>query len=90
MENRQTKALQNALARGLYASGSIKGVSPVDLALLAILEDGNCHASHILGKLLKDWELNQIKVRIEKEMAGTASKSKKEPEAMELPEDLLS
>ena len=48
MKLKQTKALENALARGLLASQRAGGGNPVDRAFLFLLEEGNCHAAHIL------------------------------------------
>lgn len=74
MKMKKTKALENALARAILTSNRNDGINPVDRAFLVILEEGNCHASHILGQLLKGWELYQIKARIEKELQGATDK----------------
>ncbi len=76
MKIRQTKALKNALARGILTFNRSGGSNPVDTAFLVIMEEGNCHAAHILGKLLKGWELYQVKARIEKELQNAIDNDK--------------
>lgn len=75
MKLKQTKALENALARGLLASQRAGGGNPVDRAFLFLLEEGNCHAAHILGKFIKSWESYQIKVRIEKDLESATQEN---------------
>lgn len=73
MKIKQTKALECALARGVLASQQIGGGSPVDRAFTYLLDEGNCHASHILGKFIKNWEIYYIKMKIERDF-GDATK----------------
>lgn len=75
MKLKQTKALENALARGMLAAQRAGGGNPVDRAFLFLLEEGNCHAAHILGKFIKSWESYQIRVRIEKDLESAAQEN---------------
>lgn len=68
MKFKQTKALENAIARGVFTSQQAGGGSPVDRAFLFLLEEGDCHAAHILGRFVKSGELHRIKVKIEEEL----------------------
>lgn len=66
MHIKQTKTLENVfvLARKYAEAGGFKDVS-IDHLFLAILNHESGHASHLLKKLLKDWEIRQIKGRLE-------------------------
>lgn len=75
MKFKQTKALENAIARGMFASQQAGGGNPIDRALLFLLEEGDCHASHILGRFVKNWEIYQIKAKIGKELKTSAKES---------------
>lgn len=54
MNIKQSKALENAIIRGIFASQQADCGNPADRAFLFLLEDGNCHASYILEKLTGD------------------------------------
>lgn len=75
MKLNQTKTLETALARGMLAAQRDGGGNPVDRAFLFLLEEGNCHAAHILGKFVKSWEAYQIRMRIAKETEEAARES---------------
>ena len=75
MKLKQTKALENALSRGLLASQRAGGGNPVARAFLFLLEEGNCHAAHILGKFIKSWESYHIKGRIEKDLESATQEN---------------
>lgn len=67
MKLKQTKALENALARGLLASQRAGGGNPVDRAFLFLLEEGNCHAAHILGKfIIAQFKCTESKIQMYK------------------------
>ncbi len=68
MQIRQSKTLENILTQGVLSTNGNNGCDPVDRIFLILLDEANCHATHILRKLLKDWEIYQIKVRIEQEI----------------------
>lgn len=69
MRTKQTKALENALALGVLASGR-HGGNPADWAFLTLLKDNSARLVHILERFMKDWELQQAKMRIIKELEG--------------------
>ncbi len=54
MNIKQSKALENAIIRGIFASQQADCGNPADRAFLFLLENGNCHASYILEKLTGD------------------------------------
>lgn len=66
MHIKRTKTLENVftIAHTRAQEGGFKEVS-MDHLFLAILDHENGHAANLLKKLLKDWELTQIKNRIE-------------------------
>ena len=81
MQIRQSKTLLRLLELGTseaQRSGSTALVA--DIIFLSILKEGTSHAGHILKKLLKDWELYQLRIRVERETAKTAAKIKSAPE----------
>ena len=67
MKFKQTKTLENAILHGVYFAQK-SGGSPIDRAMLYLLEEGNCHASYILERFVKGWEVYQLRMRIEKEL----------------------
>ena len=73
MRIEQTKALENAIAKGALAAYRDEGKSPVDAAFLSLLDDKDSYAYHILSKFIKSWEIYQIKIRLEKEIASPSS-----------------
>lgn len=68
MNIKLSKQLENALAKGIVASQSKGRGSPVDRAFLSLLEDGNCHASHIIGKFIKSWDVFRLRMKIENDI----------------------
>lgn len=52
MKLKQTKALENAVARGMLGVQTGGAGSPADRALICLLEEGNCHAAYIVERLL--------------------------------------
>ena len=69
MQVRQTKTLESVFKRGRQEAQRLgaKQMS-ADYLFLAILREENGHAYRILKKLLKEWELYQIKVRVERDL----------------------
>ena len=51
----------------------------IDHIFLAILRENRSHATYILSKLLRDWEIQQIYTRIERELA----RADREPERLD-------
>ena len=47
----------------------------VDHIFLAILRENHSHATYILRKMLKEWEIHQIRTRIERELSRPALKA---------------
>ncbi len=88
MQNRQSKALERLLARAAFDAEKNNYESRLqDRLFLSLLGEENCHAAHILGHLLKDWELYQIKIRIEREIEKQTQKEREDRAAFfrELP-----
>lgn len=77
MEIKQTKALQDAIAKVTALSGATGKGTPVDRALLSLLETENNHASYVLNRILKQWELCLIKDRIGQEIAKSGKNGNK-------------
>ncbi len=74
MQTRLSKLLENLIA--LAAFDAEKGnlsTHLVDRLFLIMLEQTGCHAKRILRHNLKEWELGQIKLRIEQEIERSAS-----------------
>lgn len=72
MKIKRTKILECALTRGVLAAQHVGGGLPLDRAFLYLLNEGNNHASYILGKFVKNWEIYQIKMKIEKGLGGVS------------------
>lgn len=68
MNIKLSKSLENALAKGIVTSQSKDRGSPVDRAFISLLEDGNCHASYIIEKLIKSWQFYSLKTKIENDI----------------------
>lgn len=69
MQIRQSKTLENLVTKTIFETAKDGADNhPFDRLFLALLDEANCHASHILKKMLKDWELYQVRVRIEREI----------------------
>ncbi len=69
MNIRLTKTLEGIVARAAFDAEK-NGFSDnlADRLFLKALEEEGCHAVHILRQILKDWELYQMRVRIEEEL----------------------
>ena len=69
MQIKQTKKLESVLLGGCYeARRRSSSEVTTDHLFLAILKQEESHASHVLRKLLKNWEIDQIKTRLEREL----------------------
>lgn len=68
MNIKLSKSLENALAKGIFASQSKERGSPVDRAFLTLMEDGNCHAAYVIGKFIKSWDLFRLRMKIENDI----------------------
>lgn len=68
MNIKLSKSLENALAKGIVASQSKDRGSPADRAFISLLEDGNCHASYIIEKLIKGWQFYSLRTKIENDI----------------------
>lgn len=74
MQTRQTKTLESVLLRSHYEAKQLGADSvTVDHIFLAMLKENRGHAALILSRLLKDWELYQIRLRIERDLGKVAS-----------------
>ena len=73
MQIRLSKTLHRHIELGsLEAKRSGNPQLITDIAFLSIIKEGMSHAGHILRKLLKDWEIYQLRIRIEREAAKSA------------------
>ena len=73
MHIKQTKALESVFKRGRHEAQRLGAAQiSVDHLFLAIIQEGGGHAYRVLKKLLKDWEIYQIRTRIERELGGNA------------------
>lgn len=80
MNIRLTKTLEGIVARAAFdAEKNRISDNLADRLFLKALEEDGCHAVHILRQILKDWELYQMRVRIEEELhsaqAGSVDES---------------
>lgn len=77
MQIRQTKKLENLLALAAFdAEKNNFETLLLDRVFAQLLTEEKCHAMHILSQLLKDWELYQIKIRINHEIEKDKSSEK--------------
>ncbi len=69
MQTRQTKVLEAVFRRSLYEARETgySSITP-DHITLALLKESVGHSATILSKLLKEWELYQIRTRIERDI----------------------
>lgn len=69
MQAKQTKTLEAIFNAGAHEARRrhAKEVT-MDHLFLAILKQDGGHASHVLNKVLKTWELYQIRIRLEREL----------------------
>jgi ATP-dependent Clp protease ATP-binding subunit ClpC len=73
MKNRPSQLLENLIALGAFdAEKRDYTTHLLDRLFLLMLGQRSCHAMRILRSQLKDWELQQIKLRIEREIERTA------------------
>ncbi len=69
MQIKQTKKLENLLSLAAFdAEKNNFETLLLDRVFAQLLIEEKCHAMHILSELLKDWELYQIKIRIDHEI----------------------
>ena len=74
MQIKQTKTLESVFDRARHEAARLKSPQiTIDHLFLAVLGEKNGHAFHVLKKLLKDWELYQIKIRVDRELARVVS-----------------
>ncbi|MCL2561795.1 MAG: ATP-dependent Clp protease ATP-binding subunit [Rikenellaceae bacterium] len=80
MQIRQSATLQRHLRTG-SREAQRAGIFPLmhEIAFVSMLGDGNSHARQILGAFLKDWEVYQMGVRIERECSKAANEHKDVP-----------
>lgn len=65
MKQRFSASLATILSKASAEAGRNRNLNPSDVLVLAMLNEPDCHAQHILRRLLRDWEIFQIKIRIE-------------------------
>lgn len=89
MKTNQSKTLQKHLQFARFEAERIGNVGlTADIVLLSLLRDGSSHAGQIMQKLLKDWEIYQLKVRIERDAVGTVSGGTDNPDGRDMSERL--
>ena len=87
MKINQSKTLRQHLQLGRFEAERAGNVQLMaDITLLSLLRDGVSHAGQIMRKLLKDWEIYQLKVRVERETARALGKSMAFDEGQDMPE----
>lgn len=69
MKIRQSKRLEGLISRGIVRSDRGRSANPIDIIMLIMLEEGNCHAWHIVRKMKKEWEFFQLRSRLAAECA---------------------
>ncbi len=75
MKINQSKTLQKHLQIGRLEAERAGNVQlTADVVFLSLLRDGASHAGQVVKKLLKDWEIYQMRVRIEREAAKALAK----------------
>ena len=77
MQIKQSGTLQRHLRAGSREAQrtGILSLMP-EIAFISVLKDTHSHAGHVLARLLKDWEIYQIGVRIERDSAKVAAGKK--------------
>ncbi|MDR0907592.1 MAG: ATP-dependent Clp protease ATP-binding subunit [Rikenellaceae bacterium] len=69
MQTRPSRLLENLLALSAFDAEKNKySTHLIDRLFLLVMAHENCHAMQILNSRLKEWELYQIKIRIEREI----------------------
>ncbi len=61
-----------------------RSTNPIDIILLIMLEEGNCHAWHILRKLLKEWEFHRLRSHLHAECLRSAGLEGDDEERMRI------
>ena len=70
MKINQSKTLRRHLQIGRFEAERAGNVQlTADIVFLSLMRDEASHAGQVLRKLLKDWEIYQVKVRVEREVA---------------------
>ncbi len=78
MQKRQSILLENLIALSAFdAEKKNHQTHLLDRLFLLLLGQENCHAMKILRNRLKDWELYQIKIRIEREIEKSEASAPK-------------
>ena len=73
MQDKQSRLLEDLIALSVFDSEKKNHRTHLlDRLFLLLLGQDNSHAMQILKRRLKDWELYQIKIRIEREIEKTA------------------
>jgi ATP-dependent Clp protease ATP-binding subunit ClpC len=73
MQTKLSKLLENLIAISAFdAEKRNHNTHLLDRLFLFVLGQENCHATRILRSRLKDWEMYQIKERVERDMAAAA------------------
>lgn len=79
MQNKPSKLLENLIAIGAFdAEKRDQSTSLLDRLFLLMLGQRSCHAMQILSARLRDWEIYQIKLRVEREIERTAATEKRQ------------
>ena len=87
MKINQSKTLRKHLQIGRLEAERAGNVGiTADIVFLSLFRDATSHAGQILRKLLKDWEIYQIRVRIEREAAKTLAKGEPSADAQAVAE----
>ncbi len=74
MQIKQSRMLEKILSQGAFNIERDNSRFPMESLFLMMLSEERCNATQILKRLLKDWEIYQLKIRIERE-TGKASAS---------------
>lgn len=90
MQIKQSKTLKQFIEKGraqaaLWCNTSLYA----DATLLVMLREEGSHGSHILRHLLKDWELYQVKIRLERELKNAVSHDATIPNGASLDIEML-
>lgn len=91
MNIRLSKTLRKHLDTGLLEaqrSGNLHLM--IDIIFLSLTSGNMSHAGHILRKLLKDWEIYQLRTRVERDIAKEQSRKKNTTDETITTEDVLS
>ncbi|MBR7102152.1 MAG: hypothetical protein IKC92_01015, partial [Tidjanibacter sp.] len=61
MKIKQSNTLESLIVRGVELFRRAQGGEVVDAIFLATLLNEQCHATHLLRRELKEWELYQLR-----------------------------